>query len=300
MIYPSLPARYDLGIIRIGGAGIGNCLYTYFHAVVMAKAINSPIIAPTWSSVRIGPLLRRELSLRRYGRMFRAHPDEISGIMKAILLIWGWRKGARIQIRVGQQPPAAGAGLTIVESSDFTFVGLHPHRNMIRRRLLDILTLAPSMTPKWGSADYAAAHIRLGDFAKAQPDQVKSGKIHNLRIPIAWYEKIITRVRQTFPELPILVFSDGREDELADILAIDGVSLRRGPNDVADLLSLAQARLLIGSNSTFSRWAAFLGNMPSIWLKTDQLPERPTGTDIPIFYIADDFERITVETVLLA
>ena len=87
MIYPSLPARYDLGIIRIGGAGIGNCLYTYFHAVVMAKAINSPIIAPTWSSVRIGPLLRRELSLRRYGRMFRAHPDEISGIMKAILLI---------------------------------------------------------------------------------------------------------------------------------------------------------------------------------------------------------------------
>jgi hypothetical protein len=301
MIYPSLPARYDWGIIRIGGAGIGNCLYAYFHAVVMAKEVNSRIIAPTWSSVRIGPLLRRELSLRRYGRMFRAHPDEITGIMKVALLIWSWRKSARVRVRVGQHAPDAGAGdLTIVEASDFTFVGLHPHRSMIRRRLLDILTLTPPTTPTWGSADYAAAHIRLGDFASAQPDQIISGKIHNLRIPISWYEKVITRVRQTFPELPILIFSDGREDELADILAIDGVSLRRGPNDVADLLSLAQARLLIGSNSTFSRWAAFLGDMPSIWLKTDQLPERPTGTDRPIFYIAEDFERITAETVTLA
>ena len=83
-------------------------------------------------------------------------------------------------------------------------------------------------------------------------------------------------MRAIFPELPVHVFSDGHEHELANIMAIDGVSLRREPNDVADLLALAQARLLIGSNSTFSRWAAFLGDMPSIW-PNNKLREKPTG-----------------------
>src|SRR5689334_14157367 len=90
MIYPSLPAGHDFGLVRIVGAGIGNCLYAYFHAVVMAQESNCPIIAPTWQSFRIGPLLRRERSLRRYGKMFRAHPDEIDGLMKAIWLMLLW------------------------------------------------------------------------------------------------------------------------------------------------------------------------------------------------------------------
>ena len=87
------------------------------------------------------------------------------------------------------------------------------------------------------------------------------------------------------------VFSDGDETELASILAIEGVSLLRGATDVDDLLALAQARLLVGSNSTFSRWAAFLGNMPSIWPNTS-LREQPTNYETPIIYVADDFEAI--------
>ena len=299
MIYPSLPAGYDFGIVRIVGAGIGNCLYAYFHAVVMAKEANCRIIAPTWSSVRVGPLLRGERSLRRYGTMFRAHPDEIHGFMKAVRLASLWPGHKRVQIRIGQRAYAAFSGLTIVEAPEFTFVGLHPHRDMIRSRLLEILSARPAEMPKWGAGDYAAAHIRLGDFTKAQSHSLRRSFRDGERIPLAWYEQAIRRVRAGFPELPVQVFSDGHERELADVIAIDGVSLRREPNDVADLLSLAQARLVIGSNSTFARWAAFLGDMPSIWPNTE-LREQPTGEATPILYVADDFEAITREAVTAA
>jgi hypothetical protein len=293
-IYPSLPANYDFGILRLAGNGMGNCFYAYFHAVALAKEHNGQLIAPTWWSIKIGPLLRREFSLRRYGTMFRPHPDEISGFNKAARLAIGWRHRRRVQIRTGQPVSMpAGDGLVVVETpiGRFTFAGLHPHREMIRRRLLEILTHPPQEAPNWGAGGYAAAHIRLGDFRQAQPDQLKVLK-DGLRIPLVWYEKVIRRVRAIFPELPVFIFSDGYEQELAGITSVEGVKLRRESNDIADLLALSQARLLIGSNSTFSRWAAFFGNMPSIWLRTERAIEQPTSEEVPIVYVDDDFEAI--------
>jgi hypothetical protein len=296
-IYPSLPGGPDYGVIRIAGAGIGNCLYVYFHAVVMAKQVSGRIIAPTWSSVKIGPLLRMERSLRRYGTMFRAHPDEVHGPMKAVRLASLWPGHKRVQLGIGRPVSIAPAGLTIVHATEFSFEGLHQHQAMIRDRLLEILATPPDVRPNWGGGDYAAVHIRLGDFLPTQPDQIITGRVPNMRISMAWYERVIRRVRSVLPDLPIHIFSDGREQELAELLALSGVKLRREPTDIADLLALAQAKLLIGSNSTFSRWAAFLGDMPSIWLKTKYLPEQPTSGQTAILYVADDYDVITPEAV---
>jgi Glycosyl transferase family 11 len=296
-VYPSLPGGPDFGLVRVAGAGLGNCFYAYFHAVVLAKQANARIIAPTWSSIKIGPLLRMERSLRRYGTMFRPHPDEVGGAMKAMRLLPLWPGHTSVRIGNGRPAAVAPQGLTIVQAEEFTFEGLHPHRTMVRERLLQILTSPPGAAPEWGRGDYAAAHIRLGDFLAARPEEVLSGRVANVRIPLTWYQRVIERVREMYPDLPIQIFSDGREQELNDILAIKGVTLRREPNDIGDLLALAQARLLIGSNSTFSRWAAFLGNMPSIWLKTEVLPEQPTSPPTPILYIADDCNAITPDSV---
>ncbi|WP_428535369.1 alpha-1,2-fucosyltransferase [Rhodopila sp.] len=299
-IYPSLPGGPDYGIIRIAGAGIGNCLYVYFHAVVLAKQANARLIAPTWSSVKIGPLLRMERSLRRYGTMFRAHPDEVHGPMKAVRLASLWPGHTRIQLGTMRGVSVARAGLTIVQATEFSFEGLHQHREMIRDRLLEILSTPLGTRPDWGAGDYAAVHIRLGDFVQVQPEQIITGMVANMRISLAWYDRVIRRVRSVFPNLPIHVFSDGRADELAEILALDGVHLRREPTDIGDLLALAQAKLLIGSNSTFSRWAAFLGDMPSIWLKTKVPPEQPTSDRTAIHYVADNCDMITRESVIAA
>ena len=298
-IYPSLPASYDFGVLRVAGAGMGNCLYAYFHAVVRAQEAGGRMIAPTWSSLKIGPMLRRELTLRQYGKMFRPHPDEIHGFEKTSLLLRYWRSSKRITIKAGQDGDAAPSGMTIVEAAyQFTFVRLHVHRDMIRRRLIEITISPPALPILWGKRDYVAVHIRLGDFRAPQVDRLKSGRIEGMRLPFTWYVNVIQRLRTVFPELPVYVFSDGREHELTEVLSIDGVSLRREPNDVDDLLALSQARVLVGSNSTFSRWAAFLGDMPSIWLKAEKLPEKSSGEATPICYVSeDDVHLITREAL---
>jgi hypothetical protein len=318
IIYPSLPAGHDLSGIRIGGNGMGNCFFAYFHAVVMAQEVKGRLIAPTWWSVKIGPLLRREVTLRRYGTMFRPHPDEISGLHKALRLMRFWSSRRRVYVPVTNLPENCHK-LTVVEIPPggdnvygFTFVGLQAHREMIRRRLLDIIITPPAEMPQWGASAYAAAHIRLGDFIKVPGDQLKRDRVNpllrpdqrnkpqatdGLRIPLVWYGNVIRRVRTLYPDLPVYIFSDGREEELSEILTIEGVSLRREGSDVADLLKLAQARLLIGSFSTFSRWATFLGNMPSIWLKTDIEMEPPSSATTPILFIEEDVENITHEAI---
>jgi hypothetical protein len=298
-IYPSLPGKHDIAGFRIGGNGMGNCFFAYFHAVVMAIEYRQPLISPTWWSIKLGPLLRREFSLRRYGTMFRPHPDEISGIGKIVRLatLWMGRKRIDLRFRKSDTQPSRH-GLTVIEAPyDYSFDGLHAYRDVIRQRLLDILqTKVP--TPNWGGEPFIAVHIRLGDFIPVQTSSDKiTSLVDGLRIPLSWYAGVIQRMRSVFPELPIYIFSDGREHELAELLAIEGVSLRRESSDIADLLKMSEAKILIGSHSTFSRWATFLGNMPSVWLKTDKPNERPAGSMTPAFFLTDNFEVITRKAV---
>jgi hypothetical protein len=88
-----------------------------------------------------------------------------------------------------------------------------------------------------------------------------------------------------FPQRRIYIFSDGKIDELKPVLDL-GAELYSSGSDVLDLLKMASASLLVGSNSTFSRWAAFLGDMPSIWLKKGIQEEKPSGDQTPIAYVA--------------
>ncbi|MGE4047308.1 MAG: hypothetical protein AB7F35_20770 [Acetobacteraceae bacterium] len=299
LVYPTLPARYDLGFARIVGHGLGNCLYTYFHAVILAKEIHAQLLAPTWPSLRIGPLLRWERSFRRYSKMFRAHPDEISGLAKTKHLLLGWPRRHRVPVGPGYRGTLRPNQMNVVITKDWTFSGLHEHRETIRRRLLEMLATPPATPPNWGARNYVAVHIRLGDFAVARPEDLTSGRVHNLRIPLEWYEQVIRRVRAVFPELPVRIFSDGKDNELRDVLRIQGTTLWREPDDVGDLLAMAQAKLLIGSNSTFVRWSAFLGNMPSVWFRTERLPEKYSDDAVPTLHVLQDVETITREALSL-
>lgn len=286
LIYPHLPGARDLAVARIGGSGLGNCFFTYFHAFRLSLEGKARMVAPTWRSIRIGPLLRGERTLRHYSRELKSHPDEMQGARRLWLLATGEQAVSDALVtRLDGDVPSAGRGdLIRVEASRFTFVGLHEYREHIRRRLLDIMVHRPQ-TPSWGAGGYIAAHVRLGDFAVATQGQLETGRSDNLRVPLSWYAQAIALLRAEKPGVPVRIYSDGRAADLAELLKIDGVSLHAEPGDVDDLLSLASADILIGSESTFSRWAAFLGNMPSIWLRTAAGRERPTSADTPIAYL---------------
>jgi hypothetical protein len=185
----------------------------------------------------------------------------------------------------GSEPAVVEGALNYLVSRQFTFQGLHAHRSIIRERLLGIVRDPIPPDHRWGQGDYSAVHVRLGDFAAADHAMIVSGE-PNLRIPLSWYASMVSALRRRYGARPVYIFSDGEESTLRPLLD-RGAILYRSGSDMTDLLAMSGASVLVGSNSTYSRWAAFLGNMPSIWLKTALPAERP-APDAPILYLPLD------------
>jgi len=273
--------------MRVAGHGLGNCLYTYFHAVALAEKHGAAVVAPPWFSLKIGPLLRGERSKRFYWRMFRPFVGEIHGVRKLLTLLRSYRNRVILKVGESTDPAVVRGALNFVVSSKFTFRGLHAHRSAIRERILGTVNDPVPANHCWGGGGYVAVHVRLGDFAEVSDRATIFSDKPNLRIPIAWYVNLTCALRKRYGHMPIYVFSDGDEKLLKPILD-QGATLYRSGSDMTDLLAMSGASILVGSNSTYSHWAAFLGNMPSIWLKTAVDAEKPSATETPILYVALD------------
>lgn len=86
--------------------------------------------------------------------------------------------------------------------------------------------------------------------------------------PVEWFIAIAHSLRRQIPgsSIPIVVFTDGSNDEVGRLLEIDNVHLHQRRTAITDLWALSQARLLIASGfSTFSMWASYLGGMPTVY-----------------------------------
>ena len=268
--YPQLGAEKDLWAFRLGGHGIGNGLYNYFHALVLCTKNNGTIITPAWPTLKLGPLLRGERSKRLYWRLFKADKGDISGLKKMLTLLNNWNE--RNVITVNKDTPLKsvkqGALNIITCDQKFSFDGLYDFRDLIRAKFQNIIRDDKHNNINWGNGEFIAIHIRLGDF-KIETDinVIKKGGV-NMRIPMSWYIGVIKSLKRAYGDMPVYVFSDGKDSDLKE-LTDNGVKIYRGETDLDDLLKLSEASILVGSRSTFSYWAAFLGNMKSIWLDTE-------------------------------
>jgi hypothetical protein len=299
MVYPSFDAApHDLWFARLGGSGLGNCFYPYFHAYVLALRSGARLIAPPWFSLKLGPLLRGESSKRFYWRLFRACPGDLGGVAKLYRMLRGYPGRVLLEIDGADEPALVSGALNVVVSRKWTFNGLHPYRDAIRARLLAILAETISPAPRWGQGDFIGIHVRLGDFKSIEdPQQMLLAK-NNARIPVFWYVNVARALRRRYPDRPIILFSDGKSQELQPLLDL-GALLYRSGSDIADLIRMSEASLLVGSNSTFSRWAAFLGNMPSIWLAGAAIDKEVTGdalTDpgVPLLHVPLDAAEVAL------
>ena len=97
------------------------------------------------------------------------------------------RRTEQVQIRTGRRDYPALSGLTIVEAPEFTFAGLHPHRDMIRRRLLEILTAPPTEAPKWGGTRLCSGAYSSRRLGEAHSKSLRGPFRDGERIPLAWY-----------------------------------------------------------------------------------------------------------------
>lgn len=284
LLYPLLGSLKDLGFVRLSGNGLGNSFYSYFHAFVLAERNNGRLIRPAWFSLKTGPLRRGDASKRLYLGLFRPMPDEISGFTKYASLVRVLSSPNLITIGDTEIPRLDASKLNVVSCQGFTFRGLHEHRDAIRNRLLTMIRQSPPPGFGWGSLDHIAIHVRLGDFVATTDISTINSGTANRRVPMSWYVAIIKRIRKQSSSRPILLVSDGNETELLELINA-GAQLVRSGSDMGDLLTLSSASLLIGSNSTFSRWAAFLGDMPAIWTSRPKSSEMPSLDESKMLYV---------------
>jgi hypothetical protein len=258
--YPKL-SEWDALYFRLGGPGLGNLLFPWARAKLLARQHGYQFVAPTWPQLKVGPLLRGEFDSRSYFSLFKTQPDDLTGLRR----LWVLLTCKRVSEETWAQ---AGPG-HVVEVSGLggLFEGLLEHPAFLRDELLAMLAQnrMPQLAQSYGSARAIAVHVRYGDFSAVDERVSKSGGA-NRRQPIEWYVAAVGAVRQHLGEnTPVNVFSDARTEELAPLLALPGVRRAQGNSAMEDILLISGHRMLVASGSTFSMWASFLGQVPTIW-----------------------------------
>ena len=97
-----------------------------------------------------------------------------------------------------------------------------------------------------------ALHIRLGDMTGAD------------RIPVDWSLRVLNLVRTIVPNANVLLFSDGKDEELVEVLKLPNVKRVSFGNAIADIVAISKCQMVIGTYSTFSWWGAYLSQAPYI------------------------------------
>ncbi len=252
--YPKL-SEHDLGFVRLGGAGLGNIMFTWARAAVFARDNNCQVIWPTWPSIKLGPYLRREADKRFYGDLFRNDGSAVGGFQKMHKLLTCHR------ISEAQKESVKLEDETIVEFTGFDgcFESILYEYEFVRQ-LIESNLHPKNMAPL--QDDFRGAmgiHVRLGDFSRVSVAEVEAGR-HDSALPVEWYAQIVRQVRRFVGrDIPVYVFSDGTDEELQPLLSLPGVKRKTYGTSIGDILGLSRFPLLVASGSSFSMWARYLG-----------------------------------------
>lgn len=235
-VYPQLPG-HDFYFFRTMGSGLANCLFVYARTIAYAYRTGAKIVAPTWFNLGIGPYIRHQKDKRHYLGLFNSG-GEVSGLNKVFRLLC-YKKNIEIV-----------SGLNdyfkdILNESGVIAPYIESHVNPVILKVIDNFDFTNSV----------AVHIRLGDYPE------------NVRVPISWYKQKIEDIQKKHPEYRFIIFSDGRDDELIELMSIQNVKREFFGNAIADILAISRCCYLIGSDSTFSGWGAYLGQVPCVFFR---------------------------------
>lgn len=259
-VYPKL-SEIDLFLLRLGGAGLGNILFTYARAVIyVQKHANCQLVWPTWFSLKLGPILRHEPDKRFYHDLFVNHSGYISGPEKAKILL----TKKHIKEQEIEKKPDLDDCVVDFEGFDNCFQEIMNDSQAVYQDIVKNLNPKYQGALAFDGKSSICMHIRLGDFTRASWEEVKSGK-HCSSIPIEWYVCMGTALREIVGKnVRIYVFSDGTDQELKPLLELENVERITFGSAIADILALSNAGIFVASGSSFSMWARYLGRMTTI------------------------------------
>ena len=253
------------------GTGLGNRLFQWARCRSWCYETGARMIAPAWRRLAIGPLLRRSVPVDQFcGRI--ALVGQFVDLPEDLHPCWQWwlRMGCNVshELLDGQWTlDPAEPLLRLFNGRDDSFSRLNPHQPRLKTDWIRSVAPLHRQRVDRMAVEPIGINIRLGrDFAPPSPtDGSGYSWIGWLQqTPLSWFVETLSLIREHAGWcVPAVVVSDGSASQLAALLHLPNVTWLAPSNAVVDLLTLSRTRLLLGSgSSTFSAWAAFLGQQP--------------------------------------
>ena len=258
LIHFAILSKWDFIHFRLGGPGLGNLLFPLYRALQNQIVYGGEIIFPQFRQIKIGPFLRKEKDKRTYGNIFwpRSKADillQFKSLTQKSILENDLNKNVSLNIKESITVKYFGLNNYfhdlepeyIAEFNKFLLAKVKSRRKIDECRQLI-------------SENNVAIHLRLGDFSyvnKGHPDERRM----NARVPIEWYGKIIHNLINQNPNLVFTVFTDEKILSQEQLNILGKPAIDTSDNALEAILRMSFYPILIGSQSTFSLWAAFLG-----------------------------------------
>ena len=291
-IYPKFSKNELIGV-RLGGAGLGNLLFTWSRVIAASEKYDLKLIWPTWPSIKIGTWIRHERDKRSYIGLFSNKTGMCGGIEKYIRLCFGRKIHTRNLDEIDWNSLREN---DIVIYDDFklapgkfqmNFEGTREYRDRILDVIVNSLDQKDKKILAFNASNAIGVHVRLGDFSKTTAE-LDNGK-NNMRIQINWYVSVVKKLREAAGWIvPVYIFSDGTDEELLELTALPEVKRITFGNSIGDIVGLSRFPIMISSGSSFSLWARFLGNCSSISYPSQIKDRVHTGDGFEIELGMDD------------
>ncbi len=255
------------------GAGLGTRLFPWARCAIFAQANKIPMLAPQWVQPRVGPLLRGGIDIGAYHRqilllgLFRHPPGTIRRLGKLFVQLTGTRVEEPVRLdETHDFAPSDQKVIVTFHGVGDKFERLNGHDQFLLESLQAITRHGwIEFVDGMGSVPIGI-NVRLGnDFGTARSDEEYYTK-GPLKTPVEWFVACLEWLRGMlgYPARAVVV-SDGTRAELGPLLDLENVEFIRPGCAISDLLILAKSQLLLASGgSSFSAWASFLGQMPTI------------------------------------
>lgn len=245
-------SRYDFGIARSPGPGFGNMLFPIARALCGQRLFGGTFVYPTIPQFKLGTYLRRERDKRTYFGELKARN------------IREWKSW--LQARMSRLMYSEAESVSSSLDGTVLYTGL--------ANCFHSLQYAGPIVGNWldHNANYRGRvnerydiglHVRLGDFSS----NTNAGNGTATRQFMDWYRDAVECARSltSGSKSRILLFTDDEPKKVREILKISNVAIDQSANAVTAIRNLSDACCIVTSRSTFSMWAAYIGDVPALW-----------------------------------
>jgi len=220
--FASFSSGESLGF-RLGGPGLGNLLFPWARSVAFSHRYGLPRINSTWKTVKLGPLLRGEFDKRLYNDLFKE--QEVGEARKFFLLNYARKiREDEAEDFVKKASNSKKTSVIVFKGMEGLFEKILDDHAVVKEELHKMVLPHHMAAAKKFSANGISVHIRMGDFSIPNNEEVLRKGEWNYRLPLRWYANVIESLRMAIgTDVPVCVFSDGTDDELAEIMHLPNV-----------------------------------------------------------------------------